>query len=306
MHGNWRACVYSGSLAADGVVERFLRFARPFCVPFTQDEPAAHVAVFSAPLADEPLRPGFVSDIEYPAWRSFYDRCSLAYRRFNQRYEWEDEGQPSRPLFIYSWPGDFARDGGGGCYHGTVLQNPGQYGHLVPFLLVSRLANEWHLERGGCCLHSSAVARGEDGFLFLGDSGAGKSTVSCMSASIGRPALGDDLNFVLQDPGGYRLAASISAKRSPAGYSMARPRLRGILRLVQDTRDELVPLSPRDAARALVCALRETPSTKQLANVQIERAFRTLSEVARQVPAYDLHFRKHPDFWDLIDAQLPG
>ena len=29
-----------------------------------------------------------------------------------------------------------------------------------------------------------------------------------------------------------------------------------------------------------------------------------MAEVARRVPAYVLEFRKSPDFWDVIDAEL--
>jgi hypothetical protein len=32
-------------------------------------------------------------------------------------------------------------------------------------------------------------------------------------------------------------------------------------------------------------------------------SFKISASIARQVPGFELHFRKHPDFWKLIDDQ---
>src|SRR5262249_12282362 len=53
------------------------------------------------------------------------------------------------------------------------------------------------LELGGAVLHSAGVADGDGAFLFLGPSGAGKTTLSRQSEAQGRTVLSDDLNALL-------------------------------------------------------------------------------------------------------------
>lgn len=155
-------------------------------------------------------------------------------------------------------------------------------------------------------MHSSAIARGQKGFLFLGNSEAGKTTVARLSVGLGYPALGDDINFVLRDgKSGYHLVAAPSPVLSPVGYSSLRPSLRGIFSLVQDERDHLVPMSSKQIAQVLFDQfLHKTPYTKKLPDQAIELAFRTCCTIARTVPGYELHFRKSPDFWKVIDAEF--
>jgi len=37
----------------------------------------------------------------------------------------------------------------------------------------------------------------------------------------------------------------------------------------------------------------------------LRRSIRTIGDLARTIPGYELHFRKSPDFWKLIDAEFP-
>ena len=86
---------------------------------------------------------------------------------------------------------------------------------------------------------------------------------------------------------------------------MLRPPLRGVFTLVKDNHDYLVPLSPIQVARALFDGfLQQTPYVKRLPDEVVGLAFRTVCAIARLVPGYELHFRKSPDFWDVIDAEL--
>jgi hypothetical protein len=149
--------------------------------------------------------------------------------------------------------------------------------------------------------------RQSDGFIFLGQSKAGKTTVAQMSIDIGYQTLGDDLNFILRDGNsGYRLAAAPSPIPLQAGYSMQQPPLKGIFKLVQDDSDFLVRMAPLQTARALSEGLfQQVPYVRRLSVQLAEQAFQTCCDVARTVPGYELHFRKSSDFWDVIDVEFP-
>ncbi len=79
--------------------------------------------------------------------------------------------------------------------------------HLRLMVCAIFISTSLHVKQGGLCLHSAAVSRSGKGFLFLGESGAGKSTATKMSESVGCLALGDDLNFILPaQNGGHQIA----------------------------------------------------------------------------------------------------
>jgi len=190
-----------------------------------------------------------------------------------------------------------------------ITNDPDEIFHFQIFSGTLYFANLWHIERGGMCIHSSAVARKKNsGFLFLGPSEAGKSTVAQLSTAIGYPALGDDLNFIINDgKGSYSLVASPSAVISKVGYSSLRPSLMGIFTLVQDDHEELIPLRPSQVARVLFREFyKETPHGRKFPDKLISLAFHICGDIARRVPGFELHFQKKPDFWKLIDEQFPG
>ncbi len=161
-----------------------------------------------------------------------------------------------------------------------------------------------HVKQGGLCLHSAAVSRNGKGFLFLGESGAGKRTATKMSESVGCLALGDDLNFILQASNeGYQIAMAWPYLEGDAAL---RPPLLGVFKLVQDKRDYLVRLSSSQAATELFYVFKnQTSYTPRLPNNTFALGFHTICDIARHIPIYELHFRKSPDFWKLIDEQFP-
>ena len=140
----------------------------------------------------------------------------------------------------------------------------------------------------------------------MGESGKGKTTVAQLSVETGHIALGDDLNFIIQvRPNDYKLGVAPSIVPTLSSYSMLNPSLRGIFKLTKDNHDELIQLSPRNIAKNLLESLKQIPKAASLSDQIFQNAFQTISSIARAVPGYELHFRKSPDFWKLIDERFP-
>jgi hypothetical protein len=160
---------------------------------------------------------------------------------------------------------------------------------------IQKLAVYWHVSQDGLVCHAAGVERDQKGYLFLGPSGAGKSTVSSFSEQAHGVAIHDDQVMLGLDHGEYRLSAQ-------GGFKS--PVLRAIFVLQQSETDFLVPLAPLQVCAAIAHALVDYASQQKIPSAWIPRAFRNATTIARTVPGYKLHFRKSPDFWNVIDAEL--
>jgi hypothetical protein len=153
------------------------------------------------------------------------------------------------------------------------------------------------LERGGILLHSSAAIRRGEGFVFFGQSEAGKSTVAQLSHQLGHPVLSDDQN-VLYPSGEDVLLHGVPFRggQCPVATSPGIARVRRLLSLYKDSHAELesVPV-------AVGAALLSTQVP--LVNWQpglMERVLANCAEIARRVPVEILHFRRDPEFWQIL------
>lgn len=195
------------------------------------------------------------------------------------------------------------------------------YYRLSLYLL--RLKALWLVSRGALPVHACAVARSDASFLFVGESGAGKTTVAEMSKGASRYILNDERVFIVARRDGYFLQA-IPGSVSPHlnGQSNASctstlnetvqwhhedsgAPLRALFVLKKDQQDQLFPLPSPASARALTEGYLQSPEFL-ISAIPLTYAFQTLSAIARRVPAYELHFRKSPDFWKLIDERFPA
>jgi len=159
------------------------------------------------------------------------------------------------------------------------------------------------LERDGAVLHAAGVVDGEAAFLFLGPSGAGKTTVSRLCRERGGTVLSDDLNAVAVPSGSSARVEKLpfTGDLGEAGAGPASHRLTALLRLVQGTEDRLAPISPARALAALVAAapyVNRDPWRR-------DRLMATLERLARAVPAYDLTFSLGGGFWDILKPLRP-
>ena len=100
----------------------------------------------------------------------------------------------------------------------------------------------WHALHGGLQIHAAAVAGDRRGFLFLGESGAGKSTVSTLSTQVGGKVLADDRVIVIDNGAGYSLATVPRYPSQLSTDSELLPSLDAVFVLVKDDSEHIVPI----------------------------------------------------------------
>ncbi len=145
-------------------------------------------------------------------------------------------------------------------------------------------------------LHCSGLLYKERTLLALGQSGAGKSTLATLMADV--PMLSDEFNVVRRIAErliGYGTPLRSTSPRQPSNLS---GRLGALLFPVKSQSDFLEPV-PADQA------LRQLAQSAVISEVDAPRpSFALLAEIARQVPAFNFHFRKDLACRRLLD-ELP-
>jgi len=272
--------------------------------------------VFVMPDAPE----GIVRSMELPEWgKVIYENLSKIAKAVGQDYLVHSPNLSDLSKVVNIGPNDwFSPELKAFFYHN-------QSGQLICFIFIFEkgkqravlfnrisgyiyfLATYWYASHNGLLLHSAAVAHDNNGFLLLGEGGAGKSTAASFCASVGATVLSDDLSFVFTgDHGGYQQAAApgpFSRFTTNPGHH---PMLRGVFRLVKDSRNYLLPLSPLETAHILFRSFEWSQWIDSLPAEVVPLAFHTACDIGRTIPGYALHLRKSPDFWKLIDESFTG
>lgn len=157
------------------------------------------------------------------------------------------------------------------------------------------------LHLGGVLFHSAAVASRGQGFLFLGHSGAGKTTISKLSLATGRSVLSDDMNALCPSD---QHADGLSLEKLPFAGDLGRtPTARqrypvaGVYRLKKGP-DRIDPVRKSQAVAFLIgCA--------PFVNVDPHRVDRLTDNLIRlldQHPLKQLTFSKQGRFWSLLEG----
>ena len=158
----------------------------------------------------------------------------------------------------------------------------------------------------GLFLHASSVLVSGGALLFLGNSGAGKSTM-CQLLSQSFPVLADDIVFVHRNAestwhvidGTLRMLG-----RQPVGQASDidnQVPLLSVLRISQARAAHIETISPLEACRHLMDAALEVQRQQLKTDHLLKRTwFAYVADIARRYPGWQLHFSLASDTLELI------
>jgi hypothetical protein len=152
-------------------------------------------------------------------------------------------------------------------------------------------------EIGGALLHSAAVVRDSRAYLFLGRSGAGKSTISKINQDAGLDVLSDDMNALVVENGRTLVeklpfAGDLGQTAERRGGAL----LAGIFRLEKADTHAIRPL-PQPEALALLVSCSPYLNADRF---RTDRLLENLATLSQNCVVKRLAFRRDPGFWDLI------
>jgi len=164
------------------------------------------------------------------------------------------------------------------------------------------------VERDGLLIHCAALKRpglasagaGVDPvYLFVGQSGSGKSTVAAVSRAMGRAtALGDDLILLRREGEGWCAHGTPfwNFETVAREGQLETGLVEGIYKLVQDRAVFAEPMSRAAATAELVANCPIVNDQPALLPILIDRC----REIVGTITVRRLHFRKDDAFWDVI------
>lgn len=160
------------------------------------------------------------------------------------------------------------------------------------------------LARGAFLLHGAGVIRDGLGYVFFGQSGAGKSTSSGLIAGYDGRAnvLGDDSVIIQLDPmnGLPRLhSAPLGCGYTREAPPLANAPIAGMFRLSQDDDHSIEAMSTAEAVATLLASAMNVRADESLD----ERFALALGFATTEPGVRKLRFKLDPGFWDLVIQQ---
>ena len=166
----------------------------------------------------------------------------------------------------------------------------GNLGALTGFPSDQIMMSRVLADRQGCYLHSSGLILNSQGILFVGRSGAGKSTVVKMLKHYG-VVLSDDRNIVRQEKDGHYLHGTWSHGEVPL-VSNSRAPLKAILFLEKARKNKMIPITDKSYIMHQLLNRVVRPFCDQ---DWWEKTMQILAAISKQVPAYRFRFTREPD-----------
>lgn len=154
-------------------------------------------------------------------------------------------------------------------------------------------------DREACFLHSCGIVLDGRGLLFVGESGAGKSTAMSLFAGVSE-LLCDDRNIVRRWPEGFRVHGTWSHGTVPIVSSASAP-LRAIFFLEKADRNTVSAITDRAAAAQALLPRLVRPL---VSSDWWEKTFDLVAAMVREVPCYRLHFDRSGAIVDVVRRRL--
>lgn len=150
------------------------------------------------------------------------------------------------------------------------------------------------LPKSGLLLHASTVVRDGRSYVFMGRSGAGKSTIARHAPS--GTALTDEISLVrMHESVWHAHGTPFWGEFRSAGQNVRYP-LAGMFLLVQAASNRTTRLRGKEALRALL----ENVLFFSGAREDREQLLRIAAELVGALPVYRLEFTRNMDFWEEI------
>jgi hypothetical protein len=158
-------------------------------------------------------------------------------------------------------------------------------------------------EHAGLLLHACGVVRHGAGHVFVGPSGAGKTTVAQLAAGYGQVLSDENVVLRANAPGPELWSTPFWGFSTPPEI-IARVRvtapLRAVFILAQAPGFTLTPLTPGQAVLALLSSEKVAVERPTSADAWLAAAQRLVA----QTPVYRLGFRPTPELWEFL-GELP-
>jgi hypothetical protein len=159
-------------------------------------------------------------------------------------------------------------------------------------------------ERGSCFVHAAGLAHDGKGYLFMGESGTGKTTIAKLIPEC--TVLSDDGPILLKQNGQFRVCPSpyhqmLHSEELDKAFIRMRAKLIGLYFLIKDDQLWVEELSG-DRALLMITA-RHIHFFHYLSNEAKKALFNSLCGVCSKIPSYYLHFRRDDQVWKIIRDQ---
>lgn len=175
----------------------------------------------------------------------------------------------------------------------TIVQDPDALGSATAdvgfYPMAEMMACRLLSRTGAVDLHASTATYEGLAYVFMGHSGAGKTTISEIAIAAGAEVLSDDRTIVAVRDG--RAMAWGTPWHGTGRHTSSRVApIQGIFLLVQDDHERVVPMSAQRALKEMYVRLIH----QKITGGEVADALQTLESVVTEVPVAELHFRKVP------------
>ncbi|MEW5868421.1 MAG: hypothetical protein AB1894_04040 [Chloroflexota bacterium] len=257
-------------------------FERAYGAFLTQAEPQVHLAVHHTALPD------------LSNWELVFDSGGLwsLWRNGAQRALRMRSPMARPPIYqVAILDESFTR---GEIYAAPLAS--GQYNFPFEHILAEVLAVQLLARGRGALLHACALQDGPHGRIFVGNSGAGKSTIAGMWASLPDVHMFTDDRVIIQKQGGEYVIHGTPWHGTAQYASPGSAPLQQIHILQQTPQNQARRLPPAQAAAQLMVRAFTTPWDSQGTAFTLD----FLAELAGQVPCFELGFTPQPEVVEFV------